>query len=214
MASINKINRLNRLKKELIKGFLRIYFFFEVKFLKIKFLTLSKNKNSIKINKISILCPTKNRALKFNRMIQSLLSKTFLFERIELLICFDQNESELSNYNQIFTELKKKKISIRKYFINLKSHAKRNNYLAKKCTGDLIFPINDDMIFLTKNWDKIIDYEFSKNSNLKPLCLWINCDRKYKNLDYSAFPIINRAWYRTLNYIVPEIFNFWYCVMI
>jgi hypothetical protein len=109
MASINKINRLNRLKKELIKGFLRIYFFFEVKFLKIKFLTLSKNKNSIKINKISILCPTKNRALKFNRMIQSLLSKTFLFERIELLICFDQNESELSNYNQIFTELKKKK---------------------------------------------------------------------------------------------------------
>jgi hypothetical protein len=66
------------------------------------------------------------------------------------------------------------------------------------------------MIFLTKNWDKIIDYEFSKNSNLKPLCLWINCDRKYKNLDYPAFPIINRAWYRTLNYIVPEIFNFWY----
>ena len=66
------------------------------------------------------------------------------------------------------------------------------------------------MIFLTNNWDNILDIEFSKNFPTKPFCVWINCDRKYKNLDYSAFPVINYSWYKTLGYVVPEYFRFWY----
>ena len=41
------------------------------------------------------------------------------------------------------------------------SHAKRNNYLAKLSTGNIIFPVNDDMIFVSLNWDTNIDKEFS-----------------------------------------------------
>ena len=43
---------------------------------------------------------------------------------------------------------------------NLKTHAIRNNYLANLCNGEIIFPINDDMIFVSDKWDDQIDNEF------------------------------------------------------
>ena len=126
------------------------------------------------------------------------------------MVGFDLVEDEIHLYEQTISKLNKKGIIVKKYFENLKTHALRNNFLAKNCSGDIIFPINDDMIITTSNWDKILDEEFSKNDPSEPLCIWINCDRKYKNLDFSAFPIINRAWYKSLDYIVPEYFRFWY----
>ena len=204
-----KLNFLNRFNKELVKGFLRLYFFLEVKYLRF-FLFQNKNKKYLKVNKISLLCPTKNRSKKFARLTESLLSKTDQFYRIELLICFDLIEDEINSYEEVFSTLSNKGVDVVKFFENYKTHASRNNFLANKCTGDIIFPINDDMIFTTKKWDRIIDNEFSTNDPLEPLCVWVNCDRKYKNLDFSAFPVINVAWHNSLNYIVPEYFKFWY----
>jgi len=204
-----KLNLINRFKKEILKGFLRLYYFLEIKYLRF-FLFQNKDKKYFKINKISLLCPTKNRSKKFARFAQSLINKTNQFDRIELLIGFDLIENEIDLYEHTISELKKNGVTVKKFFDNLKTHALRNNFLAKNCNGDIIFPVNDDMIITTNNWDKIIDDEFSKNDPLEPLCIWINCDRKYKNLDFSAFPIINASWYKSLNYIVPEYFRFWY----
>ena len=204
-----KLSLINRFKKEILKGFLRLYYFLEIKYLRF-FLFQNKDKKYFKINKISLLCPTKKRSKKFARFAQSLINKTNQFDRIELLIGFDLIEDEIDLYEHTISELKKNGVTIKKFFENLKTHALRNNFLAKNCNGDIIFPVNDDMIIKTNNWDKIIDDEFSKNDPLEPLCIWINCDRKYKNLDYSAFPIINASWHKSLNYIVPEYFRFWY----
>lgn len=204
-----KINLIDRFKKELIKGFLRLYYLLEIKYLRF-FLFQNKDKNHFKTNTISLLCPTKNRSKKFARFVESLLNTTNQHNRIELLVGFDFIEDEINLYEQTISKLNKKSVTVKKYFKSLKSHASRNNFLAKNSNGDIIFPINDDMIMTTNNWDEIIDDEFSRNNPSEPLCIWINCDRKYKNLDFSAFPIINRAWYKSLNYIVPEYFRFWY----
>ena len=50
----------------------------------------------------------------------------------------------------------------------------RNNFLVKNSSGDIIFPINDDLILLSKNWDNIIDYEFSSINPSNPFCIWVN----------------------------------------
>ena len=126
------------------------------------------------------------------------------------MICFDIIEEELDDYEKTLKLLSKKGIKIKKFFINLETHALRNNFLVKNSSGDIIFPINDDLILLSKNWDNIVDYEFSSINPSNPFCIWVNCDRKYKDLDYSAFPIINRYWYNLIGYIVPEYFKFWY----
>lgn len=204
-----KTNIILRIKKEITKGFLRIYFFFETFILRLYYFKFKKKINTSK-SKISLLCPTKNRYFKFKRFAESLISKTHDINRIELLICFDSDEKEIKEYECEILKLIRKGLTIKKYFKDLKSHALRNNYLAKQCEGDIIFPINDDLVFITNNWDKIIENEFSRNLKSKPFCIWINCDRKYKKLDYSAFPVINYAWYERLGYIVPEVFRFWY----
>lgn len=204
-----KLNFILRIRKEFNKGFLRFYFFIEVIILKYV-LYHSRKENYKKLNTISLLCPSKNRSMKFKRFAESLIKKTNNLSRIELLICFDLKEEEINLYEKEFLKLENKGVTIKKFFQNLNSHALRNNFLAKNSTGSIIFPINDDLIILSSNWDKILDHEFSKNNPSKPLCVWVKCDRKYKNLDYSAFPVINAAWFNRLGYIVPEYFRFWY----
>ena len=204
-----KLNKFQRFKKEIIKGYLLIYYYFEVRFLKFLLFSLKKRRHTHK-NKISLICPSKNRSLKFQRMSKSLIEKTNDPKRIELLICFDQIEKEIHLYDKHISDLINKGFVVKKFFENLNTHAKRNNFLATKSKGQIIFPINDDLIIISNKWDSIIDEEFSKNNEDDPLCIWINCDRKYKNLDYSAFPVINRKWYVLLGYVVPEYFKFWY----
>ena len=65
------------------------------------------------------------------------------------------------------------------------------------------------MIFVSNNWDKTIDKEFSKINYEKPYCVWISSDIKYRYL-HCDYPIINKAWYNKLGYVGSEFFNFWY----
>ena len=102
-----------------------------------------------------------------------------------------------------------KNLNIKLVIKNLKTHALRNNYLASISNGDILFPANDDMIFISNDWDHNIDTEFSKIDMNKPYCLWINSGKKYNYL-HCDFPILNRAWYKSLGYIGSEFFNFWY----
>ena len=52
---------------------------------------------------------------------------------------------------------------------DFKTHAIRNNFLANNCSGDLLFPINDDMVFVSKNWDLNL-LETHKKYNNKGKC--------------------------------------------
>lgn len=203
------LNFNSRLKKEVLKAFFRFYYFFQANFLKFKF-NILKKKTLFDLKKISLLCPTKNRSIKFKRMAETLIDKTKNPKNIELLVCFDLIENQKKSYLEIFNMLSNKGFVIKNYFTDLKTHAERNNFLASKSLGDFMFPINDDLIFITKYWDEVLINEFSVIQDKQPFCLWVNCDRKYKYLDYSAFPIINRDWYNCLGYIVPEFFIFWY----
>ena len=79
--------------------------------------------------KISLLCPTKNRYLKFKRFTDSLINKTFEINRIELLICFDSYEKEIDSYESEILRMTQRGVIIKKYFkininlyyINMKS---------------------------------------------------------------------------------------------
>ena len=118
------------------------------------------------------------------------------------------NDKDTSEYKRII-EVNKNDLNINIFILDLKTHAKRNNYLAKKSTGDLIFPINDDMIFVSDKWDLFLDIEFSKVNSKNPFCVWIDAGNRYKYF-HCDFPVVNRKWYEKLDYIGSEYFNFWY----
>ena len=209
---MTKNNRtiLQSIKKDILKGFKRFYWFsytvIKYYYLTLKFIILNKKITNFKI---SILLPTRERSKKFKRMLNSLMNTCYKSERMEILLLLDENDNELKNYQEIIKNENYNNISIKLFIKNLKTHAIRNNYLAKKTNGDIIFPINDDMVFVSKYWDKVIDNEFSKIDYEKPYCVWISSDIKYRYL-HCDYPIINRAWYKKLGYVGSEFFNFWY----
>ena len=197
-----------RLKKESLKGFSRIYWFLytEIKFNYFKF--KFKNHKPHKQFKISLLLPSRERSKKFKRMLDSIISTCGNISRIELLILLDTDDKEKILYEKILEDKKYSDLNHRIYLNNLSSHAKRNNYLAMNSVGEILFPINDDITFISKYWDQEIDNEFSKVIN-EPYCLWVDSGQKYLYL-HSDFPIVNKEWYKKLGYIGSEYFNFWY----
>ena len=76
-----------------------------------------KFKKKINNNKsiISLLCPTKNRYLKFKRFTDSLINKTNDINRIELLICFDSYEKEIEKYESEILRLIKKGVIVKNF---------------------------------------------------------------------------------------------------
>lgn len=201
-----KKNKIKRVLFEIKKGLRRIYWYNYTKFKYFYYTIKSKNSNISK-NRISLLLPSRERSKKFYRMVSSLIDTCTDHDRIELLILLDSDDKEIELYKKIINDLNNK-IYIKIFIYNTSTHAKRNNYLAHRATGEILFPINDDIIFKSKNWDKIIDYEFSKIIE-EPLCLWINSGQKYNYL-HCDFPIVNRLWFKRLGYIASEFFNFWY----
>ena len=198
------------IKKDIFKGFKRLYFFTytisKYYYLSLKF---RYSKKKIKKYKISILLPTRERSKKFNRMLNTLINTCNDISRIEILLLIDEDDKETNLYKQILRDKIYEKLNIKIIIKDLKTHAIRNNFLAKMCNGEIIFPINDDMIFVSKKWDEVIDKEFSKNVQNRPFCLWIKSNVKYRYL-HCDYPIINREWYNRLGYVGSENFNFWY----
>ena len=204
-----KIDITKKIKREILKGLKRIYW---SNYTKVYYYILTLNfnfkKKKIFKNKISLLLPSKERSKKFKRMMNSINNTISDKNRLELLLLLDENEIELDLYKNLVNN-NFKDYNIKIFIKNIKTHAKRNNFLASQCTGNIIFPINDDIIFESKFWDDCIDIEFSKFKKNQPMCLWINCGKKYNYL-HTDFPIVNKKWFETLNYIGSEYFNFWY----
>ena len=141
--------KTNKIKKTVIGSIIKeIRNFFKKRYWDIKFnlyykiKSLKNNKNFFE-NKISILIPSRKRSKKLERFLETLKKKTANLKRIELLILLDNDELEIENYRKLVDRYKKN-IEIKIFQINLKTHAERNNYLAKKSNGAVIFPANDD----------------------------------------------------------------------
>ena len=205
-----KRNIFQSIKKDILKGFKRMYFF-SYTFLKYHLFSITAFilKKKTQTFKISLLLPTRERSKKFERLLLSLIKTCQYQNRVEILLLLDEDDKEIDRYKEII----KKEIfrSLNFIFIikNLKSHAIRNNHLAELSTGNIIFPINDDMIFVSKRWDYFIDREFSKIDMDRPFCIWIKSNIKYSYL-HCDYPIINKSWHKRLGYVGSENFNFWY----
>ena len=211
-------SKVNKNKKNIFKSIIKkikiiskkIYWknkFFISYYIKSLIFFISKKKITRK--KISILIPTRERVLKFERFINSIIKNCYLIDRCEFLVLVDSDDPEKDLYVKFIDNLKRQKIEIKLFHENIKTHAKRNNFLATKSSGEILFPANDDMIFVTKDWDHLLDVEFSKNLANGPLCVWVNSGNKYPYL-FCHFPVINREWYKRLGYVGCELFNFWY----
>lgn len=193
----SKLKFYKRAKKEIYKGFMRIKWILLTNLIFYYRSTFFKKKTDI--NKIAILIPSKQRVAKLNRFVDSLISNTNNLNRIYLLILIDENEKYKNDYYNYIKTLSKK-VNVRLYEKDEKTHNLRNNFLASKIEADLYFPLNDDVIFIMNEWDIYIDEIASFTPSSKPFSIWTTSTSKYPYL-HSEFPIVNHNWYRQLGYI-------------
>ena len=135
--------------------------------------------------KISLLLPSRGRPKKFNRLISSINKTTFDLSTIELISIHD-------NDDESFCEIEFKKCKFKN--IQIKSEQSSmgfyNSECLKKSSGESIILINDDVIFKTKNWDKLVNNLALKHKD--SIYLWYGNDL-FKGSKLPTFPILNRA---------------------
>jgi len=135
--------------------------------------------------KISLLLPSRGRPKKFNRLISSINKTTFDLSSIELISIHD-------NDDESFCEIEFKKCKFKN--IQIKSEQSSmgfyNSECLKKSSGESIILINDDVIFKTKNWDKLVNNLALKHKD--SIYLGYGNDL-FKGSKLPTFPILNRA---------------------
>lgn len=161
-----------------------------------------------KIAKISILTPSRARSERLNNFIESIYKNCECPEIVEVLNYIDSDDEEISKYQKYENDFKNKYpkfFNIKNYYLEPLSVSKSWNTLAKNSVGDILIMGNDDVIYTTYSWDKILIEETKKYKDHIYL-MWFNDGVKKDT--HASFPIVSRVWYNVLGYFTPGCFNF------
>jgi len=159
--------------------------------------------------KFSLILNSRGRVPQFVNFINSVFETTRDVNNIEILVRIDKDDSSMLDF----------------YERQLKPHPYQNmlflvgerpknlhvslNYLAKHSVGQYIFVLNDDVLLDRKDWDT---HAFSKLESSKGKDGIIygrthdNSVDKPPGSEYASFPIISRAGYETLGFVMHNDF--------
>jgi hypothetical protein len=145
--------------------------------------------------KFSILLNTRERVPYLENLLRSLTVKTKIPQDIEVLINYDNDDLSSDNFSQ-----NKFNLNV-KFFKNPRPYSLHStiNLMAKQAKGQYLIGVNDDIEFITKDWDEIIlkKIEFFKKKNnikddiiyCKTSCTSVDHDA---NLPYGSCPIVSK----------------------
>ena len=150
---------------------------------------------------IAVLLPTRGRTGALSRSVMSLINRAVKLDRVQLLLGFDEDDTEGIEHFQTNLEpwLIEKKVNYEAQIFESMGYVRLNEYvnaLAQASDADWLMFWNDDAMMDTAGWDKqIADHtgEFK--------CLAVHTHRDHP---YSIFPIVPREWLDTLGYLSPH----------
>ena len=160
--------------------------------------------------RISILTPTRQRPHRLSEFIMSVYQHTEEKDRVEMLMYVDADDPTKDQYMDFFVHCQTEfQDFLRIHFIfgAPKSVSKSWNELYIRSVGDIIIMGNDDMIYRTPSWDRMVELESNKFED-DIYCMWMD-DRAHQE-NHCAFPIVSRKWCETLGYFTPGVFHFGY----
>ena len=159
---------------------------------------------------ISILTPTRQRVNRLSEFVMSVYQHTEEKNRVEMLMYVDRDDPTKEQYLDFMLHCKSEFpdfLKVHIVFDEPKSVSKSWNDLYARSTGDIIIMGNDDLLYRTPSWDKMVEVE----SNIFKddiYCMWM--DDRINRENHCAFPIVSRKWCETLGYFTPGVFYFGY----
>ena len=145
--------------------------------------------------KFSILLNTRKRVEYLQNLLCSVQFKTFSVDDIEVLINYDDDDKETEEFSK-----RTFGISV-KFYKNKRPNSLHTtiNLLAKESKGQYLIGVNDDIEFLTNNWDSIILNEIKKFKDknsikddiiyCKTSCTSVDHE---PNLPYGSCPVVSK----------------------
>lgn len=150
----------------------------------------------------SILVPTKGRLNNIKNLFNNLSQTIEDPQTIELFVLYDEGEQQWKDstpYNYYVLEREHSDYLNRDYY----------NYLAEISIGNYLWGIGDDVKFITKGWDKILQEKVEEYLKDKPDRLaYISVSEDRTKALHPCFPLITRESFNSLNmYFHPELLS-------
>lgn len=165
--------------------------------------------------KFSLFLNTRQRLALLANLLKS-IDRTFSYNNdIEILLGIDDDDFETQSFldNHLRTILNNVPIcDVIDYYIDSRPHNLhvKMNSLAALTKGDLLFVLNDDVEFVTSDWDILIVNDLEKRATEKDNIYYLGVHDtsidKAPDQSYASFPILTRAAYEALGYFMSEKF--------
>ncbi|SHF85900.1 aspartyl/asparaginyl beta-hydroxylase domain-containing protein [Streptoalloteichus hindustanus] len=162
---------------------------------------------------LSLLCPTRGRVDNVRDFLTSVCRTTAAPGRIEALFYVDSDDPDLPAYRELFRRSRWLFGDIGRCALHVGDPVgvpAAWNQLAEAATGDLLMMANDDQLYVDYGWDAALDSRVAELTRLHPdgvLCLYFDAGQYPEG--GCDFPILSRAWYETVGYFTPTIFQQW-----
>ncbi|SES27076.1 Aspartyl/Asparaginyl beta-hydroxylase [Lentzea xinjiangensis] len=162
---------------------------------------------------LSLLCPTRNRVAGLAEFLRSVHRTAAAPGRVEVLCYVDDDDPALPEYRELFAHARQRYGALARCALHVGPSigvAAAWNHLAEQAEGDFLMMANDDQLYVDHGWDVALDRRVAELTALhgdSVLCLYFDA-AQYPG-GGRDFPIVSRAWYETLGYFVPTIFQQW-----
>ena len=156
------------------------------------------------MEKISLLCPTRNRPFGIQRLLKSIIDTVDKKENVDIWFYIDDDDSAtISAISQIENEFGKLDIH-HKIGPRIKIRSIYWNKLYKASSGPILMVCSDDIAFRTQNWDTEIINEFDQ---VKDKILLVHGDDMTGTGTSPTLPFTSRVAADLLGYFFPPYFE-------
>lgn len=138
---------------------------------------------------ISLLLASRGRPWQLNRMIDSAISHAS--SDIEIVVIVDDDDSYPEDSR------------VKMFSVPRTTLSKYWNIAYEKARGPIYMLCNDDVVFQTEGWDRIVERAFESYPD--GIVLVHGSDGEEK--EHGALPFIHRNWVEAVGYFVPPYFS-------
>ena len=155
---------------------------------------------------ISVLIPTRKRVRMLDRLLHSIWNMSSSEDAVEVLLRCDEDDRETIDYLEgIKSQNHNLQVLVGPRKDGYKSIPSYMNDMAAVAKGNILMCCNDDVIFRTKNWDRIVEniavhytdgiFDIGVNSIL--------------NAQFFVFSIVSRQWFDIVGYLINTRILWW-----
>ena len=157
--------------------------------------------------RIAVVTPTRGRPERVRTMIDSALEAAGDPESIDLWFYVDDDDPSLPGYRKVFADR-----PVHVMYGPSDGVGRAWNRMARAATArgcELFMLGNDDLVFVTPDWDRTLREHVDLYAVENYICCWFFNDGA-QGRRHAEFPILHRNWIEATGYLFPEIFGFWF----